>query len=57
MSSIKILRNDVFHALAGINPRKAYGPDGVLPIVLKNCAYNAYRLRPFLLAASLYRVK
>ncbi|MPC73672.1 hypothetical protein E2C01_068007 [Portunus trituberculatus] len=30
MSSIKILR---------INPRKAYGPDGVLPIVLKNCAY------------------
>ncbi|MPC61456.1 hypothetical protein E2C01_055528 [Portunus trituberculatus] len=25
MPSIKILRNDVFHALAGLNPRKAYG--------------------------------
>ncbi|MPC59295.1 putative RNA-directed DNA polymerase from transposon X-element [Portunus trituberculatus] len=26
MSSFKILRNDIFHALAGLNPRKAYGP-------------------------------
>ena len=34
---IKILHNDVFHALAGLNPRKAYGPDGVPPIV-RNCA-------------------
>ncbi|MPC38763.1 hypothetical protein E2C01_032277 [Portunus trituberculatus] len=38
MSTIKILRNDVFHALAGLNPRKAYGPDGVPLFVLKNCA-------------------
>ena len=38
MLPIKILRNDVFHALAGLNPRKAYGPDGVPPIVLRNCA-------------------
>ena len=35
---IKILKNDVFHALSGLNPQKAYGPDGVPPIVLKNCA-------------------
>ena len=38
MLPIKILRNDVFHALAGLNPRKAYGPDEVPPIVLRNCA-------------------
>ena len=38
MLPIKILRNDVFHALTGLNPRKAYGPDGVPPIVLRNCA-------------------
>ncbi|MPC21595.1 hypothetical protein E2C01_014583 [Portunus trituberculatus] len=38
MPSIIILRNDVFHALAGLNPRKIYEPDGVPPIVLKNCA-------------------
>ena len=38
MLPIKILRNDVFHALAGLNPGKAYGPDGVPPIVLRNCA-------------------
>ncbi|MPC21306.1 hypothetical protein E2C01_014290 [Portunus trituberculatus] len=36
--SIKIIRNDVFHALAGLNPRKAYGHDGVPPIVVENCA-------------------
>ena len=35
---IKILRNDVFHTLSGLNTRKAYGPDGIPPIVLKNCA-------------------
>ena len=29
---------DVFHALAGLNPRKAYGSDGVPSIVLQNCA-------------------
>ncbi|MPD01540.1 hypothetical protein E2C01_097072 [Portunus trituberculatus] len=28
MSTIKIFHNDVFHALVGLNPRKAYGPDG-----------------------------
>ena len=27
MLPVKILRNDVFHALAGLNPRKAYIPD------------------------------
>ena len=38
MLPIKILRNDAFHALAGLNPQKAYEPDGVPPIVLRNCA-------------------
>ncbi len=38
MPVIKILKNDIFYALSGLNPRKAYGPDGVPPIVLKNCA-------------------
>ena len=38
MLPIKILRNNVFHALAGLNPRKAYGPDGVPPIVLRTYA-------------------
>ncbi len=38
MPVIKILKSEVFHALSGLNPRKAYGPDGVPPIVLKNCA-------------------
>ncbi len=37
MPVIKILHNDVFYALSGLNPQKAYGPDGVPPIVLKNC--------------------
>ncbi len=38
MPVIKILPNDVFYALSGLSPQKAYGPDGVLLIVLKNCA-------------------
>ncbi|MPC31920.1 hypothetical protein E2C01_025220 [Portunus trituberculatus] len=38
MPSTKVLRSDVFHALATLNPRKTYGPDGVPPFVLKNCA-------------------
>merc|ERR1712035_158174 len=38
MPFIKILRNDAFYALSGLDPRKAVGPDGVPPIVLKNCA-------------------
>ena len=37
MLPIKIHRNDVFHTLASLTPRKAYGPDGVPPIVLLNC--------------------
>ncbi|MPC86029.1 hypothetical protein E2C01_080841 [Portunus trituberculatus] len=37
MPTVKVLRKDGFHALASLNPQKAYGPDGVLPIVLKNC--------------------
>ncbi len=38
MPVIKILSNDVFNALSGINPQKDYGPDGVNSIVLENCA-------------------
>ncbi len=38
MPFIKILHNDVFNALSGLNSQKAYGPDGVPPIVLKNWA-------------------
>ena len=38
MPFIKITYNDVFYALSGLDSRKAYGPDGVPPIVLKNCA-------------------
>ncbi|MPC53638.1 hypothetical protein E2C01_047536 [Portunus trituberculatus] len=33
MASIKIPRNDVFHALADLNTWNVYGPDGILPIV------------------------
>ena len=38
MPKLKILKNDVFRALSGLDSRKAYGPDGIPPIVLKNCA-------------------
>ena len=38
MPSIKILSKDVFSTLSGLNVNKAYGPDGVPPVVLKNCA-------------------
>ncbi len=38
MTVIKILPNDVFYVLSGLNPQKVFGPDGVPPIVLKNCA-------------------
>ena len=38
MPFIKITYNDVFYALSGLDSRKAYGPDGVPPIVLKICA-------------------
>ena len=35
---IKILHYDIFHAFSGLDYWKAYGPDGVPPVVLKNCA-------------------
>ncbi|WP_435362530.1 hypothetical protein, partial [Klebsiella pneumoniae] len=38
MPSIKILSKDVFSALFRLNTNKAYGPDGIPPVVLKNCA-------------------
>ena len=38
MPDIKILRNDAFYVLSGLDPRKAYEPDGVSPIVLRNRA-------------------
>ncbi len=38
MPAIKILKSEVCCALSGLNPRKAYGHDGVPPIVLKSCA-------------------
>ena len=38
MPIIKISSADVFSALSGLNSRKAYGPDGIPPLVLKNCA-------------------
>ncbi len=38
MPVIEILRNDVFNTLTGLNPRKAYVPDRIPPILLKNCA-------------------
>ncbi len=34
----RVLNNDVFYDLSGLNPQKAYGRDGVSPVVLKNCA-------------------
>jgi hypothetical protein len=38
MSNIIISSKDVISALSNLNVRKAYGLDGVPPIVLKNCA-------------------
>ena len=38
MPKVNIFQNDVFHTLSELNPQRAYGPDGVPPIVLKNCA-------------------
>ncbi len=38
MPVMKILKNDVFYAFSGLNPRKVYGSDEVFSIVLKNCA-------------------
>ncbi len=39
MPVIKIFHNDLFYALSGLNSKKAYGPDEVPPIVLKNCGF------------------
>merc|ERR1712035_175392 len=39
MPFVKLLCNDVFYALSDLDPWKASGPDGVPPIVLKNCAF------------------
>ena len=38
LPTIKILSKDVFSALSGLDPTKACGPDGISPVVLKNCA-------------------
>ena len=38
MPIIKISSQDVLSALSGLNTNKAYGADGVPPVVLKNCA-------------------
>ncbi len=35
---ITTLNNDIFSALSALNPQKAYGPDEVPPVALKNCA-------------------
>ncbi len=42
---VRILTKDVFYVLSGLNSQEAYLPDGVRPIVLKNCASV---LTPFL---------
>ncbi len=38
MPVIKIFKSEVFYALSGLNPREAYGPDKVPPVVHKYCA-------------------
>ncbi len=38
MALIKISDKNVFYALSGLDSRKACGPDGVPPIILKKCA-------------------
>ena len=48
MPNIKILRNDVSHAFAGLNPQKAYGPDGVIPIVLFRASTSPNKTFPSL---------
>ena len=37
---IKIFHYDIFHSLSGLDSWKAYGPDGVPLVVLKNCAFE-----------------
>jgi hypothetical protein len=38
MPLIKISSRDVLSTLSGLNTQKAYGPDGIPPVILKNCA-------------------
>ncbi|KAL7634069.1 UNVERIFIED_CONTAM: hypothetical protein RMT77_015397 [Armadillidium vulgare] len=38
MPKIKISSKDVISALSELNTKKAYGPDGIPPVVLKTCA-------------------
>ena len=40
MLPINIFRSDVCHALSGLNPRKACGPDGVPAIVLRKGSFT-----------------
>ena len=57
---IKILHFDILYALSGLDFWKAYGPDGIPPIVLKNCASDlapclaVSLFLPILLAGSLF---
>ena len=40
MPKILISYKDVISALSELNTKKAYGPDGIPPVVLKTCAYE-----------------
>ncbi|MPC50387.1 hypothetical protein E2C01_044214 [Portunus trituberculatus] len=39
MPSIKVLHNDVFHALPGLNPQKGYGADRRRQLVFLQAEY------------------
>ena len=41
MPIIKISFADVFSAISGLNSRKAYGPNGIPPLVLKKLCFCA----------------
>ena len=64
MPNIQILLNDISHALTDLNPRKAYGPNGVPLLFSKNLllgstlawsnfSVSANQLPPNLLAGSM----
>src|ERR1700755_2275029 len=38
MPKIVISSKDIISALSDLNTKKAYGPDGITPVVLKTCA-------------------
>ena len=40
LSHVDITSDDVFDALSNLDQTKAPGPDGLCPIVLKQCAYS-----------------